>query len=65
VERASELGEATMNYHVIKAFDDAMNELTKREQEEYDRINEEKEHMWMQTLNDDAEAIRDFLELVR
>jgi hypothetical protein len=54
-----------MNYHVIKAFDDAMNELTKREQEEYDRINEEKEHMWMQTLNDDAEAIRDFLELVR
>ena len=50
-------------YHetLIKAFDDAMDQLTLREQEEYARINEEKEHMWMQALDDDAQAVKDFL----
>jgi len=48
-----------------KAFEDAMDELTRREQEEYDRINEEKEHMWMQALDDDAEAVKHFLEMMR
>ena len=36
-------------------------ELTLKEQEEYARIQEEKEHMWMQALDDDAQAVKDFL----
>ena len=51
--------------HMVKAFNDAMNELTRREQEEYNALNEEQNHSWMQCLDDDAEAVRDFLELVR
>jgi len=48
-----------------KAFDDAMDLLTKREIEEYNQWNREQEHMRMQALDDDAEAIRDFLELMK
>ena len=54
-------------YHdtMIKAFEDAMKLLTKREIEEYNQLEEEKNHTWMQALDNDAEAVRDFLELVR
>ena len=54
-------------YHetMVKAFDDAMELLTKREQEEYNALEEEKNQMWMQALDEDAEAVRDFLELMR
>ena len=54
-------------YHdtMLKAFDDAMKLLTKREIEEYNQLEEEKNHTWMQALDNDAEAVRDFLELVR
>jgi len=51
--------------HMVKAFNDAMNELTRREQEEYNALNEEQNHSWMQALDDDAEAVKHFLELVR
>ena len=54
-------------YHdtMIKAFDDAMKLLTKREIEEYNALEEEKNQNWMQCLDDDPEAVKDFLELVR
>lgn len=54
-------------YHdtMIKAFEDAMKLLTKREIEEYNALEEEKNHTWMMALDNDAEAVRDFLELVR
>ena len=50
-------------YHetLIKAFDDAMDQLTLREQEEYARIQEEKDQMWMQALDDDEQAVEGFL----
>jgi hypothetical protein len=50
---------------LLKAFDDAMDLLTRREIEEYNRLEEEKDHMWMQAIDDDAAAIKEFLELLR
>ena len=46
---------------INKVFDEGWDKLTLQEQEEYARINEEKDQMWHQQLNDDAQAVKDFL----
>ena len=64
-----------MNYHetLIKAFEDAMKELTRREQDvilehhleeerrEWEQQNQDDE--WYHQLDADAERVREFLEL--
>ena len=50
---------------IDEAIEDAENLLTMREKEEYNALNEEQNHSWMQALDDDAEAVKHFLELVR